>query len=107
MAANDLTSGKNKPWLWLIIVLALALTPYLLRAEGRSWLCSCGKFSFWTGKVCSSENSQQFLDPYSLTHVLHGFVFCWLMAWLVPQLIPVLRLWLAIVLEAVWEVFEN
>ncbi|MFM7868927.1 MAG: DUF2585 family protein [Planctomycetaceae bacterium] len=26
----------------------------------------------WSGNVVSSHNSQHLLDPYSLTHVLHG-----------------------------------
>lgn len=79
----------------------------LLRLEGRLWICSCGKLLIWVGQICSSNNSQHFFDPYSFTHVLHGFLFFWLIAWLVPRLTSSWQLTLAIVLEAAWEVFEN
>jgi hypothetical protein len=59
------------------------------------------------GQVCSAENSQQLFDPYSFTHVLHGFMFFWLIAWLARRLRPVWQLSLAIAVEALWEVFEN
>lgn len=79
----------------------------LLRLEGRLWICSCGKLLIWVGQVCSSNNSQHFFDPYSFTHVLHGFLLFWLIAWLVPRLESSWQLTLAIVVEAAWEVFEN
>ena len=82
-------------------------TAVLLRLEGRLWMCSCGKLSFWVGQVCSSNNSQHFLDPYSFTHVLHGFLFFWLIAWLLPRLKPSWQLILTMVVEAAWEVLEN
>jgi len=47
------------------------------------------------------------LDPYSFTHVLHGFVFCGLLALIVPRLTEVWQLWLAVSIEALWEVVEN
>src|SRR5207245_7241188 len=85
----------------------LAITTFLLRSEGRLWICACGHFSLWAGQVCSSNNSQQFLDPYSFTHLLHGFLYFWLLALLLPRLSPSWRLWLAITLGSMWEVFEN
>jgi len=47
------------------------------------------------------------LDPYSFTHILHGFLFFWLIAWLAPRLESHWQLTLAITAEALWEVFEN
>lgn len=61
----------------------------------------------WAGKVCSSDNSQHFLDPYSFTHVLHGFLFFWLIAWLASRLQSNWQLALAVAVEALWEAFEN
>ncbi len=102
------TQGRGK-WLWpaLAIVASFVATAILLRLEGRLWICSCGKVLVWAGKVCSAGNSQHFLDPYSFTHVLHGFLFFWLIAWLVPRLPSSWQLTLAIAVEALWEVFEN
>jgi len=47
------------------------------------------------------------LDPYSFTHFLHGFLLCGLLTLLVPRSSTVWRLWLAITIEAVWEIVEN
>ncbi|MFN2516184.1 MAG: DUF2585 family protein [Pyrinomonadaceae bacterium] len=98
---------KKKLWPLLVIAAAFVATALLLRIEGRLWICSCGRFLIWAGEICSSDNSQHFLDPYSFTHVLHGFLFFWLIAWLLPRLRPIWQLTLAIVVEASWEVFEN
>jgi hypothetical protein len=61
----------------------------------------------WQGDTWSVENSQQLLDPYSFTHLLHGFIFCGLFAWLVPRLSVPWRLWFALSFEALWEIVEN
>ena len=82
-------------------------TAFFLHIEGRLWICACGKAWVWVGEVCSSNNSQHFLDPYSFTHVLHGFLLFWLIAWFLPRLKPSAQLTLAIAIEALWEVFEN
>lgn len=88
--------------------LVLLLMIVLLRVEGRSFFCTtCGQFAIWIGDTCSSSTSQQLFDPYSYTHVLHGFLFFWLIALLFRRLTPAWQFWLALFLEAVWEVFEN
>jgi hypothetical protein len=46
-------------------------------------------------------------DPYSFTHVLHGFLFFWLMALLFRRLNASWQVWLALLLEGAWELFEN
>jgi hypothetical protein len=92
---------------WLAIVLVLVVTAYQLRSQGRLWWCSCDYLLIWSGDPWSSDNSQHLLDPYSFTHVLHGFIFCGLLALIVPRLSPVWQLWLAVSIEAVWEVVEN
>lgn len=100
-------SSARKLWPWLSMVALFGATAVLLRLEGRLWICSCGTLLMWVGEVCSSNNSQHFFDPYSFTHVLHGFLFFWLIAWLVPRLDSSWQLVLAIVVEGAWEVFEN
>ena len=78
-----------------------------LHAEGRRFLCACGHFAVWVGDWCSSNTSQQLLDPYSLTHVLHGFLFFWLMILVFKRMPSAWQLWLAMLLESAWEVLEN
>ena len=88
--------------------LVLLLMIVLLRAQGRMFLCACGYFDVWTSDTCSSNNSQQLFDPYSFTHVLHGFLFFWLIALLFRgRLSASWQFCLALLLESAWEVFEN
>lgn len=87
--------------------MVLLLMVVLLRAQGRLFLCACGHFEIWTSETCSSNNSQQLSDPYSLTHVLHGFLFFYLIALIFRRLSGSWQLLLALALEAAWEVFEN
>jgi uncharacterized protein DUF2585 len=96
---------KTLPWLAIVAVLVVAA--YQLRSQGRMWWCSCDYLLLWSGDPWSSDNSQHLLDPYSFTHVLHGFLFCGLIALIAPRLRRAWQLWLAISLEAVWEVVEN
>ncbi len=108
-ASTTVDERKLLPWAAIFAVFAGAAI--LLRLEGRLWICACGKLQFWSGNICSSDNSQHFLDPYSFTHVLHGFLFFWLIALLMKVYLKGLRpAWqvvLAISVEALWEAFEN
>lgn len=91
----------------MAIVASFIAAAILLRLEGRLWICACGHLRAWSGQICSSDNSQHFLDPYSFTHVLHGFLFFWLIALLLRRLGPSWQVALAVAVEAAWEVFEN
>ena len=95
--------------LWPLLALAAVLVAAALqlRNQGRSWWCSCGQAFLWAGDIWSSHNSQHLLDPYSFTHVLHGFAFFWLLSLLLPRVPRLWQLSLAILLEALWEIFEN
>jgi hypothetical protein len=101
------TRRTNKPKVVLatsIVVLAMIV---LVRLEGRYFICTCGHFAGWVSDWCSSNTSQQLLDPYSFTHILHGFLFFWLMLLLFRRLSGAWQFWLALLLESAWEVFEN
>jgi hypothetical protein len=77
----------------------------LLRLEGRIGWCKYG-FGLWTGAHthCTSQN---LFDPYSLSHVLHGVIFFWLLIPLAPRITLAWRLIMALVVEVGWELFEN
>ena len=100
-------SSARKLWSRLLLVPLFIATALVLRLEGRLWICSCGKLFLWVSQACSSNTSQHLLDPYSFTHVLHGFLFFWLIAWLAPRLNSNWQLTLAIAIEAAWEILEN
>jgi hypothetical protein len=88
------------------IVAAAALTLYLM---GHPLICKCGYVKLWHFDVASAENSQHLIDWYTPSHIIHGFLFYWLL-WLISRRVPMsfgLRLVLAVAIEASWEVVEN
>jgi len=90
-----------------ILATVVALTVVALRLEGRVWWCACGGWSPWAGNIWSEHASQHLFDPYSFTHVLHGFVFSGFLRWLFPKSSGEWRLLGAVVIEAIWEAAEN
>jgi hypothetical protein len=104
-----MTTKSNRLGVLQIIAIGLVLLLMVvsLRAEGRMFLCTCGHFALWTSDTCSSNTSQQLLDPYSFTHVLHGFLFFWLIALLFRRMTSGWQVWLALLLEGAWVIFEN
>lgn len=90
-----------------VFILATILLAVALRAAGQPWHCDCRTYAIWAGNVVSSHNSQHLLDPYALTHVLHGVVLAGLL-WLLPsRCTAALRFAMATVLETAWEFLEN
>lgn len=91
-----------------IILIAAAIALYVM---GRVPICKCGYVKFWHGVVQSSENSQHLLDWYTLSHIVHGFLFyfaAWAIAkWQRWRLSFVWALVAAVSIETAWEIFEN
>jgi hypothetical protein len=95
---------------WGYGALAAAAVAVQVSAEhlmGRLAICSCGYVKLWEGDPNGPGTSQHLTDWYTFSHLLHGFLFYFLV-WLVGRHWPVgLRFLSAVLLEVGWEVLEN
>jgi len=107
MAKSGDRQWAGGSWPWLSLLILVPATALQLHDQGRHWICTCGRMLLWTSDAWSANTSQHWFDPYSFTHILHGFGFCGLLALLVPNLLPAWRSVSALVLESVWEILEN
>src|SRR5262247_3562201 len=76
-------------------------------AMGRHLWGTSGTPGFWSGDINSSHNSQFLLDPYTLTHITHGILFCILLGVAFKRRSETTRLTIAVALETAWEILEN
>lgn len=74
---------------------------------GQPSMCECGYIKIWHGVTVSSENSQHLSDWYTFSHVIHGFVFYFLLRFLFPRWSIPARFLAAFGIEAGWELLEN
>ena len=86
------------------VVAALAVT--VLVAMERPLWCACGGHWLISTEVWSRHNSQHLFDAYSFSHIQHGMIFFALMWWLRNRIGKPL-LWLALMIESLWEFIEN
>lgn len=86
---------------------AIALFAATEIAWGRPPICPCGHVALWASDPNSPENSQQLSDWYSLSHIIHGFLFYGLLWSVLPERLRVWALPLAVVIEGGWELLEN
>ena len=100
---------EQKNVLWPVIMMAAIIltTIGLLRLNGRIWWCACGSYVPWKGAIWSEHCSQHLFDPYSFSHVLHGFIFFWLVSLIAPRIPAWWKLLMAVLIEAGWELLEN
>lgn len=92
---------------WGAIAVVMMATWFALRLEGRRIWCKCRTPHAFIADAYSEHTSQHLLDPYSFSHVLHGVIFFWALAWLAPWASNGARLVVSTAIEAGWEILEN
>lgn len=105
--SEQTTPAPQSPLRWWFIAAIPLTAVVVLLLMGRSWWCACGNPWLWIGNILSPHNSQHLFDPYSFTHVLHGFAFCAIFSWLQPGSHWKLRWTFTLLFESLWEIAEN
>jgi hypothetical protein len=98
-------TASLRPKPLIIFAAALAAILVIMLAMGRPPICTCGTIELW-GEV-GPKQSQMLADWYSPSHVIHGFIFFALLAWLWRRAPVERRFAAALLLEAAWEIAEN
>jgi hypothetical protein len=98
-------TASLRPRPLFILLAALAISAAILWAMGRPPICTCGTVELW-GPV-GHKQSQMLADWYSPSHIIHGFLFYALLAWLRPRSPIENRFGIALLVEAGWEIVEN
>lgn len=91
---------------WLLVLAILAIVAAFELAMGRNVICACGHVELWHSRL-DSGNSQHIADWYTLSHIIHGFLFYGLGWAVLRSRPPGERLVLAVAIEAAWEMLEN
>lgn len=95
----------RKYWVWVLI--AFMIGAAILFATGRPPICTCGYVKLWEGVVNGPGNSQHTADWYTPSHIIHGFIFYAIGAWLFSKRPLGERLVAATIVELAWEILEN
>ena len=91
-----------------VVILALLVVQVLAEHfMGRVWICSCGTIRLWVGDIWSPELSQQLFGWYTASHIVHGILFYGLLRLVLPRAPVLVRLAIAVGIEASWEIAEN
>lgn len=96
---------ENRKGFAIAVLIALVAAAILFLMK-RPPICTCGRVELWHGAL-DSGNSQHIADWYSLSHIVHGFLFfggTWL---LMRRRSLGMRLAVAVGIEAAWEILEN
>ena len=95
--------SRLKPLVILVVVLLVSVA--ILWAMGRPPICTCGTVTLW-GREGPTQ-SQMLADWYSLSHIVHGFLFYAALHIFLPRAAIEWRFLLALLIEASWEIVEN
>ena len=91
----------------LAAAVLVAIQIAVLHSLGQPFIAASGRILLWVNDPFSPETSQQLADWYSFSHIIHGFIFFWLLKLAAPRLPLPARLLIAMSIEIAWEFTEN
>jgi hypothetical protein len=104
----------NRAWqkyfmVYTVIIILIFIVQILSQVyQGHIWICDCGIVKFWHGAINSNQDSQHLSDWYTFSHIIHGFVFYWLLKKFTKNKLGIWTyLSLAVAIESGWEILEN
>jgi hypothetical protein len=97
----------TKHWPVLVTLAVVLLQAGILFWFGQPAIYAGGFVKLWEGVVSGDGNSQHLTDWYTFSHIIHGFIFYWILTLVAPKLSTPFRLLLAVGVEVGWEVLEN
>lgn len=100
------TGVAQRRWIGLNTALVSG-TAAILYLMGQPLWCACREWSLCSWDIWTSHNSQHLIDPYTLTHVLHGVLFCGALYCFRRWQNAAVRLTFGNILECGWEILEN
>jgi hypothetical protein len=95
------------PWFYVAAGILLAIQIATLHTFGQPFLARSGHILLWANDPFSPDMSQQLIDWYSFSHIIHGFVFFGLLHLAAPRVPLTTRLLIAVGVEIAWEIAEN
>jgi hypothetical protein len=98
---------KNVFYPIVAIIVSVILMVAGLYWQGRVWWCKQGDLAIWSSDIVSAHNSQHFFDPYTFTHILHGFLYFGIVTFIFKEMPLRWKFFLVVVVECLWEGLEN
>lgn len=100
---------RNGRWISIGLsgVALLGLQAGTLHLFGQPLFAASGHIRVWVSDPFSPDMSQQLLDWYSFSHIIHGFIFFAVLKFAAPRLPLGWRFLLAMGIEVAWEITEN
>jgi hypothetical protein len=99
---------RNPAWSYAMAAAVLvAVQVAVLHHLGQPFIGASGHILLWVNDPFSPDTSQQLTDWYSFSHIIHGFLFFWVLRLAAPRLPLPARLLIAMGIEVAWEITEN
>ena len=100
-------ASKRIVWIAAGVAAVVVLTVAVELVMGRLPFGPDGRFGWLEMDIWSSAQSQRVADPYSVSHVVHGFLFYGLLFLTARRWPMSTRFLAAVALEGGWEILEN